>query len=260
MSEALYLYCLAPHAGLENLAGSDFPNLLGPVRCEVLGNVGAVLSQIENLEEWVSDDLLADADWATRRALHHAQVIELVWSKIPVYPAQFGTLFGSVHSLENLLDRQRASLDEFFQSTAGMAEWGIKVFFNPREAQNKWIEDRLEHEKAAFGALSGGHRYLAEQRLRKEAKSRVASEYESLCTRLLNEVAHDASGVCGRALPVTPDSEIQPLGHWAALWPVTFSPRVNERMEQALAAYRPMGVDLQWSGPWPPYSFRPSLM
>lgn len=260
MTDALYLYCVTPNTGLETLAAGDFPSLLGPIRWEVFGNVGAVMSPIENVEEWVSDDLLADADWATHRALHHARVIELVWEKTPVYPAQFGTLFGSVDSLKNVLGRQRPNLDNFFRSTAGMAEWGVKVFFNPREAQKKWIEERLEQGNNVLGTLSGGHRYLAEQQLRKEAKLGVLSEYRVRCAQLLDELTHDAAGVCERTLPILPDSEMQPIGHWAALWPVAFSSEINERMELALAEYKALAIDIQWSGPWPPYSFRPSLI
>ncbi|WP_367026547.1 GvpL/GvpF family gas vesicle protein [Methylococcus sp. ANG] len=259
MSAALYLYCLTPQAAPEDLCLSEFPNLFGSVHWEACGEIGAVLSRIENVEGWVSDDLFADADWATHRALHHARVIELVWSKVPVYPAQFGTLYGSLDSLKSVLVREHASLDRFFRATAGMAEWDIKVFFNPSKAQDKWVQDRIDMERDVIGGLSGGKRYLVEQRLRRDAKYSVVSDYKTLCVRILEELTHDAAGVCGRALPPLEDSDKQPLGHWAALWPATFSSEIDERMEEARAEHRRLGIDVQWSGPWPPYSFRSML-
>lgn len=257
--EGLYLYCLTPPSGVEGLAEAQLPTLLGPVHGEVLGGIGAVLSPVAELAEWADESRIASPDWVTPRALHHGRVIEEVWHNAAVYPARFGTLFASRDSLERLIGRHRPGLEDFFAAVTGMGEWGVKVFFDPLRAENQWMAERLRLEADVLDALPAGRRYLAEQRLRREARGGVAKRMESLCRQLAEQLTRQGGGFRERALPPVEEPERRPLGHWAVLWPDHQAAELAELLEETAAAYEPDGIELQWSGPWPPYSFRPAL-
>lgn len=256
---AIYLYCLIPPSELKSIAAVEMPALLGPVRGELLGGIGAVISSVAEPGGWTDDDCLGSPDWVNPRALHHARVIELVWRETAVYPARFGTLFRSRDSLEQLICRQQSSLIEFFGATAGMTEWDVKIFFDPVRVEQHWIEEYLQQDAAMLDALPVGRRYLAEQRLRREASVAVTPRLETICVGLAEQLTHLAGELRERSLPPVEDPARRPLGHWAILWPHTRVPELTGVLEAAAAIHRPCGIELQWSGPWPPYSFRPSL-
>jgi hypothetical protein len=256
----VYLYCLTPASHVDRAwAGGDLPTLLGPVCGEILGGLGAVVSPVADLAEWNDDTRINSLDWVTPRALHHARIVEHMWQQAPVYPAGFGTLFTSRDSLQQLIDRHRSTLEDFFDSTCGMAEWGIKVFFDPLQAEKQWMEERLQQETARLAVLPAGQRYLAEQGLRRECRRDLVARLETVCQELAEELTRQAGGFRVRPLPASEDSARQPLGHWAILWPRKQDPVLREFLEIKATAHAAAGIELQWSGPWPPYSFRPAL-
>jgi hypothetical protein len=232
---------------------------LGPVRGEILGGLGAVVSLVTSLAEWNDDTRLTCADWITPRALHHARVVEHMWHQAPVYPAGFGTLFTSRNSLKKLIDRHKFTLEDFFDSTTGMAEWGIKVFFDPQRAEERCMEERLRQEAGRLDALPGGQRYLAEQRLRRECHGGLGVRLETVCRQLAEQLTRQAGGFRTNPLPPAEDPARRPLGHWAVLWPRRQGSVLTELLEAEAAAHAAAGIELRWSGPWPPYSFRPAL-
>lgn len=258
--EGVYLYCLTPASHIDRAwAGGDLPTLLGPVCREILGGLGVVVSPVTDLAEWNDDTRLNSPDWVTPRAFHHARIVEHMWQQAPVYPAGFGTLFTSRDSLEQLIDRHKSTLEDFFDATSGMAEWAIKVFFDPQRAEERCMEERLQQEAAMLAALPTGRRYLAEQRLRRECRGDLAARLEAICQRLAEQLTQRAGGFRARPLPPAEDPARRPLGHWALLWPHQQGSALGELLEAEAAAHAEAGIGVQWSGPWPPYSFRPAL-
>jgi hypothetical protein len=107
--------------------------------------------------------------------------------------------------------------------------------------------------------LPPGRRYLVEQRLRQECREGVALRMETLCRQLAEQLTLQGKGFRERSLPPVADSGRRPLGHWAILWPAQQATALEALLENAAVAWQPEGIQLQWSGPWPPYSFRPVL-
>ncbi|WP_022949483.1 GvpL/GvpF family gas vesicle protein [Methylohalobius crimeensis] len=254
---ALYLYCLTPANNLDVLKELELPKLLGPICGEEVNGVGAVVSPVTDMSSWQDGARLNSLDWVTPRVLHHARVIERFWREAPVYPSGFGTLFSSRNRLRLLIEGHKMVLEDFFAATGGMAEWDIKIFFDPRHAEECWKAEQLR-KKAEFSGLPAGRRYLAEQYLRKESQQGAVARLETLSRQWAVRLAQEGEGFRERPLPPAQESRRQAVGHWAVLWPERASNLVD-LMEQAAAEFQSVGADLQWSGPWPPYSFRPVL-
>jgi hypothetical protein len=258
-TETLYLYCLAPPGKEAGFGGNDLPQLLGPVFELDLGGLTAIVSRLEDADEWADDRRLGTLDWVTPRALHHARVIEQVWQSRPVYPARFGTLFTSVQPLQEMVRKHEDALQDYFGLIEGGAEWGVKVFFDPEEAEARWIAEQIDGDAEQLDALPAGRRYLAEQRLRREAKKSLAPRLEAVCHELARRLIHQPDGLRERALPPEEDPKRRPLAHWAFLWPLSQKAELEHRLGEAVLAAEQSALQLQWTGPWPPYSFRPSL-
>jgi hypothetical protein len=186
-------------------------------------------------------------------------VIEEVRRKRPVYPARFGTLFTSAAALADAVKQYERTLGAFFAMTQGRAEWGVKVFFDPEQAEGEWIRDRLEGQAAQLDALPSGRRYLVEQGLRREARKSLAPRLEALCCEAASRLTHQPDGLRERPLPPVEDAKHRPLAHWAVLWPLDQEGELKARLVDSAAALEAAGIQLEWTGPWPPYSFRPNL-
>jgi len=257
-ASALYLYCLAPLVGEEGMAGVAFPDLLGPVRELDLGGVGAMVSAVDR-ESWSDESRLSSLEWVTPRALHHARVIDQVSRARPVYPARFGTLFTTPEALSAVVQQHAEPLRDFFAMVEGRVEWDVKIFFDPGEAEARWIQEQIRAAAALLDDLPTGRRYLAEQAMRREARKSLAPRLEALCGELASRLSHDEHGLRERPLPPVVDEKRRPLIHWALLWPEALDDELRRRLADAADYCETSGLQLEWTGPWPPYSFRPNL-
>lgn len=258
-TKALYLYALSGSSVKSHLDIDALPALMGPIHAEQCHEFIAVFSSIPDIPAWQDEIDKASVDWVTSRAVHHARVIEHLWRRGPVYPARFGTLFSSHSALAERLAPHRSALTAFLANTAGLGEWDIKLFFDPEDFQARWIDRQLGRESLNLAALPAGIRYLAEQRLRREASQTITQELVKHCQALANELVAIEDGIRERPLPAEQDPKHRPLAHWAVLQPLSEETQMQERLATAAETQAACGISLQWSGPWPPYTFRPVL-
>lgn len=256
---ALYLYALSTPATRPHLHLDMLSEVMGPIHVEACHEFIAVVGFLPDLTAWQDDVNTASIDWVTSRAIHHARVIEHVWRRGPVYPARFGTLFTSRSSLAEHLAAHRAPIHAFLAGTSGFGEWDIKLFFDPDDMEARWINRELGKEAGNLVTLPAGRRYLAEQRLRREVSRTITQDLVTHCQALAEDLAATEAGFRERPLPPARDGQHRPLAHWAILWPLTEETHRQERLAVAAEAQADCGIDLQWTGPWPPYTFRPQL-
>lgn len=257
--DALYLYALSTPATRPDLQLDKLPDLLGTIHAEPCHEFIALVSSLRDLTAWQGELNTASIDWVTSRAVHHACVVEHVWRKGPVYPARFGTLFTSRSSLAERMAPHRALLNAFLAGTSGFGEWDIKLFLDPAEIEARWFDRELAKEAAHLAALPAGTRYLAEQRLRRKVSRTITQDLVTHCQALADYLTTTEGGFRERPLPPEQDCQHRPLAHWAILWPRAKEAQVRQLLADAAEAQAACGIDLQWTGPWPPYTFRPQL-
>ena len=257
---AYYLYCLTPSGGVEAAAGEPLiSHSPGPIVELEIAGLRAVVSLVDDLQAWSDDKQLASLEWITPRALHHERVIERHARLTPVYPARFGTLFTSKAALEAKVRLHADALRAFLDRVSEQTEWDVKLFFDPREAENRWIEEQVRDAATQLEVLPLGRRYLAEQTLRREARASLASHLAALCAQWACDLSYQPDGLCERPLPSISDDRRRPLSHWALLWPVNQTGELRERLDDTARHCEAAGLELECTGPWPPYSFRPNL-
>lgn len=257
--ETLYLYALSTPSARKYLQIEELPDLMGPIHVEGCHEFIAVFSSLPDLAAWQEGINTATVDWVTARAVHHARVIEHVWRRGPVYPARFGTLFTSRTALAESLAPHRALVNSFLADTSGQGEWDVKLFCDPEDIEARWISRELEKESLSLAALPVGRRYLAEQRMRREVSRNITQELVKHCQELATRLASAEDGFRERSLPPEQDPQHRPLAHWALLWPLAQEFQVHQLIATAAEAQAAHGITLRWTGPWPPYSFRPLL-
>jgi hypothetical protein len=224
------------------------------------GELAAVACQVA-LADWVGPEAearLGDLSWLGPRAVRHQAVIDSALAAGPVLPLRFGSIFSSVASLTGWLRGEAPPILTFLRESAGQEEWSLKGWLNLAQAEAA----RLQTDPR-FLALpaSPGARYLREQKLRQDISKSVRSWGRQIEQRVLGELG----GLCrrSRALPalagqVSGRSD-EVIFHQALLVPSGRRDELLARLDSFHSELSPQGLSLELTGPWPLYSFVPTL-
>lgn len=239
------------------VAGVDSPKAF--IWCDQ--DLAAVLSRVA-AEEYCGPEAeshLQDLGWVSPRVCWHQAVVEQVLPFGPILPARFATLFSSLPSLAGFLQEHRQIIGHFLERVTDQEEWSVKGRLDL--ARSRQHPEGVQTAKADQRPLSPGLAYLQARKLKMQAKQEFNQRLAEDCDSVERDLTSLASEV--RRLRVfnsettTPDFET--IANWAFLLPKIAVPEFRERIDRANAKQSPFGLSIELSGPWPPYSFCPSL-
>jgi hypothetical protein len=262
VERALYLYCLArPELPAEAL---DVVGVDGESKPFTLCHraVAAVVSDVR-LDEFTGPDAearLRDLAWLTPRVLRHEEVVERVLQHSPVLPARFATIFTSPEHVTQLLETNHDLAVSFLDRTRGAREWSVKVYVERARAKEKLLGDSIA-EQAARLAASPGLRYLQERKLRAQGDAALGRWLDETCAQLRGDLVRRAPEFVERK-PFASGSPTRPgemVANWAFLVPDRDVEGVREAALDAIRSFEDQGVSGEFAGPFPPYSFAPTL-
>ena len=261
MQEALYLFCLGRSEPLLALTSAELEGDVIPLRLEIEPEIGAMVNLVD--ADWFTsaeaEQRMADPAWLMPRLESHHRIIERVWRHTPVLPVPFGTLFSGPQSLGRLIHAHRNAITRFLDQVTGREEWAVKVWSDLSVSENVLFETESAVHLPEWENMPPGRRYLQEQRLRGEVKRMLPQRLKDRCTKIAESLKVFADD--WRERPKLPDESQQQrmLGNWALLIPSESTDKLTGRLDALNATWCPQGLRLEWSGPWPPYSFSPSL-
>jgi hypothetical protein len=259
---AAYLYCLTP-GGCGIPASAMGVDGERPVSVRACGEIGAVMSDVE-LGEFcgeAAEARLQDLAWLGPRACRHAAVIEEVMRQTPVLPARFATLFTSVDSLQQTVLEHREAIAGFFAQLGDKQEWAVKGLLDRTGALRRLRSPAQPTPEAPAPATSPGARYFQEKRIQAQVERDFTSRLKEFCRRAAAALGAEANGFRERpalgAMAAETDAEV--VLNWAFL----VSPAALEDFRVRLDRFNDQeafpGLLLTLAGPWPPYSFAPTL-
>lgn len=259
--EGLYLYCLARSDSVPAIGGEGI-DPTPPLFVHEFGGIAAVLSRV-SLKDFCGesgDEKFKDLSWVGPRALRHEAVIEQVMARSPVIPARFGTIFSSRESLGELVRRNEDVITGFFDEAADKAEWAVKGILDRALAKQAASSALLEKEAVRISSLPPGRRYFEEKRLTSKAEAALRDWLKEASQAVCGGLMPHVSRFCERkVLGRTDNDDREVVLNWAFLVPEASLARFKEQVRQANGLYEAKGLAFELSGPWPPYSFSPSL-
>jgi len=260
---AVYLFCFARENLLPDaeVLKMDTRNPESGLSVLAADGIAAVYTMVP-LDDFTgpeAESRLQDLDWIGPRAVFHERVIEEAAMHSPVYPVGFGTIYLTLNNLQKVMQKFRESIADFLENAAGKNEWAVKGYADKAKAAEVLMKQLAEEKRGK--PASPGAQYLFEQRLR-------TTIFEKLETRL-GETLSEAKR---KLLPMSFDfRERQPLPgaateeaaemicNWAFLVRKPDEPRFENAIQALNDLYRDKGIFFRISGPWPPFSFAPSL-
>jgi hypothetical protein len=233
-----------------------------PLSHENFRDVTAVVRTV-SLDDYIglsADERLQDLAWVGPKALRHEQVIEEVMQYSPVLPARFGTLFSTRDSLLELVENNYVEIDRFLTHISDKEEWAVKCAFSRSSAKKRLLDEKLAVMSENLQAMAPGLRYFKERQITAEVDKGLSRWLAGVCGAVERELkALSADSEKRSVIKALEDGTMEVVANWAFL--------VNEYAVQTFEAaivrwnekLSEQGIILKCSGPWPPYTFSPTL-
>ncbi len=263
MGSALYVFGFVPKGTLPGDLKIDGIEHDHTVIQEELSAVNAVVSYVP-MSEFVGEEAeirLQDIEWVTPRAVKHQYAIEKILEFSPILPAQFGVLFSSKDNLEKFVQSNHAEITEFLELISDKSEWGVKVYWDSLLTKQLLMETEFEAQVQQLAELSEGARYFKEKQLNSEIEKKVTDQLRSILVDSSTQLSNISHNARKRKIIIDDSSEEgqRMVANWAFLLETARTDEFMSILNKINANFSPNGIFLRVSGPWPPYSFVPSL-
>jgi histone H3/H4 len=259
---AIYLFCLGSRGLVPPLEGTGI-DVAKNLQLMQFFDVTAIVCEV-SAEEFTGpsgEEKLQDLEWVAPRAVRHEQVIEEVMRYSPVLPARFGSLFSGVESLALLIERNLNAITTFLEYATGKHEWSVKGFLSKTKALEEIISEKMRAAGQDLSSLNPGMRYFKERQIRGQAEQELAGRVREMCDEVSEElIRYAASARRRKVIAQTKEEDVRLVVNWAFLLDRSVSDDFLNRVESVNALSNTKGVSFACSGPWPPYSFAPSLL
>jgi len=256
-----YLYGVVAAEGAPgNLDGAVDPRYEVVTLAE--GPLAGVTSRVslDEFDETALPDRLANAAWLEQKIRAHEQVLERVLDATAVVPCRFCTVYHSEDDLRRFLSERSEALQTALAGVTGRVELGVKAFVDcDRFAGGAALENESIRELSERVSRSeGGRAYLEARRLEQLVKDELAGFKVSVRAELHERLSGAAEDGVQLDLqrPELSGREEEMLFNGAYL--VGDRERFDQQLAAAADDYRKRGVDLELTGPWPPYNFVPA--
>jgi Gas vesicle synthesis protein GvpL/GvpF len=189
----------------------------------------------------------------------HEDVVDALMQQTSVVPFKFGTILKDEEAASKMLRDEEERFKQLLAKFAGKAEWGLKVYadtgeFTQHVAQT---DPSFKDLQAQREKLSRGAAYLLGKKLEEALKDTVAAQLASVTGAIFQQLGKDAyEATLNKTLPQKlTGKKKEMILNSAYLVEKAGTARFRRHGKSLQEQYASMGLDLDVSGPWPPYSF-----
>jgi len=265
--EGLYLYCIrektAEHSAF-SIKGIDGN---GEVFAIPYRELEAIVSKV-SLEEFESNEIQKksqeDLCWIKEKALVHEKVIEETMINkdnfLSVIPMRFGTIFKEKASLEEALNKDYAKIKEVLEKIRGKQEWSVKIYLKDRRKLEQAVKEKneaIKEKEKEIASLPEGMAFFMEAELQEVIANEMDRELKNIIDVLFESLKKKtADSIRNKILEKELTGRSEPMVLNAAY--LIIEEKIEDFKKEIEALNQKMqakGVYLEYSGPWPVYSF-----
>lgn len=261
-NQAVYLYGLAKENFLNTVTGNGIDQDR-PLRVEPFNGIAAVYSLVD-LTDFTGPEAeanLQDINWIGPRALGHNQVVAQIFTLSPVLPARFGTIFSSLERLQHFLKTHYDAVVGFLDQMTSRQEWSLKGYLDKKKLVKKQLAADIEAQSEKLDKLAPGVRYFQEKKLEDAAQNSVSLWLQNCVANFSSQVEPFIVESADRKIlsREATGKETDMVINWALLLEKERVAELEAMVQQVNGQSAVTGLVLELSGPWPPYSFCPTL-
>jgi hypothetical protein len=201
-----------------------------------------------------------------RWLLAHQRVVDDAGDRFgTALPFRFDTVFeGDDGAVRAWLREERAELRPVLDRLAGRDEYRVEVVYDEERAREEIAaaDDRLAELRAEIDAAADGTAFLLEKKYDRRLESLLADRRSERAADLADRLAPLADGFVdlgdrpSLGLDLADDGDGETLARFALLADDEAVDAVGDALDEVTSD---PGVEVRFTGPWPPYSFAPSF-
>jgi gas vesicle protein GvpL/GvpF len=233
--------------------------IAGKQLCVIVSKIDIDVFQDQVKQVFAS--LTTDADQSGTAALlqAHEDVVDTLMERTDVVPFKFGTILKDEQAIAQMLQDNEEKFQKLLAKCTGRAEWGLKVYADQQafRAYTMGVEPTFKAMEEQRATLSRGAAYLFGKKMEEAVKNTVATRLAHVSEAVFQALGKDANEAkLNATLPhsVTGKREEMILNA-AYLIEREKAAHFCSQGAELQEYYAAMGLDLEVSGPWPPYSF-----
>ena len=216
-------------------------------------------NQIKNLVSELTKSEDAVQQGAAELLQAHEHVVDTLMQDTTVVPLKFGTILKDEEAASQMLQDQKEKFESLLAKFMGKVEWGVKVYANKQALLKHLMQSEPEfislQEKQA--KLSKGAAYLLGKKVEAEVKDAVATRLAQIAESIFRELEKNAcEAKLNNILPQKMTGKKQEMILNAAyLFERGKEAIFRQQGNEFVGKYNFLELDLEFSGPWPPYNF-----
>jgi hypothetical protein len=226
------------------------------------GDLAALVSRVP-LTEYGDEPVrarLEDPAWLEEKARAHEAVLAAMLGSGAVLPFRFLTLYRDEAELREFLRSREDELRTVLERIRGKIELGVKAFVDMERLRAALARENpiLRELDTALEEAAPGKAYLLRRR-REQALDEQVARFRFECA----QTCHARLSAASEAAVSNPPQPRELSGRTGemVLNGAYLVPTGDERLPAAVSAlaeeYGPSGIELELTGPWPPYNFVP---
>jgi hypothetical protein len=225
------------------------------------GDLGAIVSELDDLDPDVIATMSGDMEWVAPRAKAHDLLLTWASDRGPVIPLpMFTSTFGSLDAVRAMLRDRASDLAPVLARVARGREYALRVY--RVDAELKAALPKLNAEiaklQAAADAATPGQRYLLQRKLDERAKEEIRATSQRIAGEIRDALASAALETATSPIPrVTADAPGTMILNAAFLIAPDGLRAFQEALTKIVNERQPDGFRFDFTGPWPAYHFAP---
>ncbi len=265
-TDGLYAYGLADkNAASVDVLGIDKKHKVYPVggeaMCVMVSKIDVELFRVQVKQVFSALAKTAGAaQTGTEEVLQaHENVVAALIKDATIVPFTFGTILKDEQAASKMLQDDEEKFASLLAKFAGREEWGLKVYADQQQLIQQMMQSEPEFKslQEKRDTLSRGAAYLFGKKMEEAVKGNAAARLAEVTGQIFHALTKEAyEAKLNKTLPQKLTGKSQEMILNAAyLVDREKAARFRKHGTGLQKQYASMGLDLQVSGPWPPYNF-----
>jgi hypothetical protein len=265
--DGLYLYCVR-----EKTEGSSTFQTKGidgkkGIFTIIHGDLEAVVSRV-SLSEFALGETegktAEDLNWIREKAMIHEGVIEEAMKdgdrSKSVVPMRFGTVFKGKAGLKETFDRDSARMRMLLSRIQGKEEWSVKIYLMDNVRYELTVREESEEirsKEKEIASMPEGIAYFMEEELNEAIRKEAHNELDRTLRMVFTELGKGAAEAVKTKIldPEMTGKPVKMVSNAAFLVRADKAASFKRAVEAMGSELGTKGLLLEYSGPWPSYSF-----
>lgn len=189
----------------------------------------------------------------------HEDVVEHIMKVTTIVPFKFGTILKDEKAVVRMLRDQEEDFRQLLAKFRGKVEYGLKVYADKQALMNHLAqsETRFAGQNEEQENLSRGTAYLLRRKREEALKEHVTAQLVQAAETIFQELGKDAADAKQNATLSQKQTGKKKDMILNAAYLVEREKAAHfwQGGQRLMEHYESMQLDLEFSGPWPPYTF-----